>query len=562
MTPAPEPAVEDAEGDEDADAALAAALMNGSKKKSKKGKRAAFVMPDEEADMEAEQASASGATDNAPPEAATAKVISAAPFYAVAGEPAAAAEAEQPVDDVPVFGKKKKSKKASDVADVFAALELDADDGENGVAANAPAGELQFALSGFRQRTICISAYRTGKQDEKHVLGRIIVPAHTCRHCCSLLTRPLVWCCAEAPKPKQKGKGKGKAVADADSLWAALDVDGGQPAAADDKKTATESSREPATAPPPSETSTPQPGEHQGLNSAAGLYAASAGAHDGCLTRFVVSMACSHVLITSGIAAVAMRDIKQMLDFSIVVAEPVNSQTAAMPKTADEEEIDALLAQLDAPKAPEKPEKAGKKKKKGKAAARAADDEDLDALLAEIDGPRSQPAAPADGAATADSGAAADGEAAVADVSAATEAPDGKVEALGGKKKKKKGKGATAKAEDEDLNGLLAELDMEPPPTAATSPAEATPPAAQAAAESAVAPEAATVGAASADAAAADGDGADAEAEVSPCLCTSPVIPLCSHVVFSEVSGDVQAWRRPVRCLGLTSPDAPQQPTK
>ncbi len=70
--------------------------------------------------------------------------------------------------------------------------------------------------------------------------------------------------------------------------------------------------------------------------------------------------------------------------------------------TAEQEELDSLLAELDAPKAPPPEPAAGgkkKKKKKGGAAAaeRPADEEDLDAILAELGG--GPPAAAADSAA-------------------------------------------------------------------------------------------------------------------------------------------------------------------
>ena len=58
-------------------------------------------------------------------------------------------------------------------------------------------------------------------------------------------------------------------------------------------------------------------------------------------------------------------------------------------KTKDDEEIDALMAELDAPKqaaAPE-PSSSKKKKKKGKGGAAPAEEEDLDALLAEFGAP-------------------------------------------------------------------------------------------------------------------------------------------------------------------------------
>lgn len=71
---------------------------------------------------------------------------------------------------------------------------------------------------------------------------------------------------------------------------------------------------------------------------------------------------------------------------------------------AEQEEIDSLLAELDAPKAPP-PEPAGKKKKKkkgGAAAAEKAGDEDLDAILAELGGaPAATPAAAAEPTAAA-----------------------------------------------------------------------------------------------------------------------------------------------------------------
>ncbi len=90
--------------------------------------------------------------------------------------------------------------------------------------------------------------------------------SYYCDRASFLLYRPLLiieFCRAEAPKPMKKSKGKGKAIADADSLWAALDVEGGQAPAADGAETASEFLQEPVTAPEPSETSAPQQGAHQ-----------------------------------------------------------------------------------------------------------------------------------------------------------------------------------------------------------------------------------------------------------------------------------------------------------
>ncbi|GAB4816828.1 hypothetical protein N2152v2_003874 [Parachlorella kessleri] len=145
-----------------------------------------------------------------------------------------------------------------------------------------------------------------------------------------------------------------------------------------------------------------------------------------------------------------------------------------------DEDLDALLAELDGPKAPApepaapaaapEPEpaeaKKDKKGKKGKGKAAVAD-EDLDALLAELDGPKApalaaQPAVPAAAAA------------------AVEPAPAG-----GKSKKKKKGKGGAAKEEDEDLDTLLAELGAVPAQQVPAAAAPATEMAAAAAADEA-----------------------------------------------------------------------------
>ena len=241
--------------------------------------------------------------------------------------------------------------------------------------------------------------------------------------------------------------------------------------------------------------------------------------------------------------------------------DEASAKTVAKPSKADEDEIDALLAQLDAPKAaPEKAEKGGKKKKKGKAAAaaRAAEDEDLDALLAEIDGPRMAPAASTDGPAPADTApAAAEGEPAPATATAETEAaaPQPAAEG-GGKKKKKKGKGgAKAAGEDEDLDALLAELDMKPKQSAAEASAPAQP-AQQPADEVAGGTAAPAAGAAEAGDVVADGAADAADAEVRRCAAAHnrqhPAYVGLRHVihrVWLTLAVPVQRCRRV--CAGM-----------
>jgi len=145
----PEPATAEGSDGEDADAALAAPLTNGSKKKGKKGKRAAFVLP-EEAEAAAEDADAPQAADSTAPEAEPAATDGAvvddaadAPQSAAAAvgddadAPQPAGAPQEPADEPPVFGKKKK-KKTADAASLFAALDLDND----GPAMNGSAGDV------------------------------------------------------------------------------------------------------------------------------------------------------------------------------------------------------------------------------------------------------------------------------------------------------------------------------------------------------------------------------------------------------------------------------------
>lgn len=90
---------------------------------------------------------------------------------------------------------------------------------------------------------------------------------------------------------------------------------------------------------------------------------------------------------------------------SWVPAAESKAERKSKAKAAEEEDIDALLAQLDGPKAAEPAPEAGtggkKKKKKGKGGAAAKEEEDLDALLAEFGAPKAAEAAagPSTGAA-------------------------------------------------------------------------------------------------------------------------------------------------------------------
>lgn len=89
-----------------------------------------------------------------------------------------------------------------------------------------------------------------------------------------------------------------------------------------------------------------------------------------------------------------------------LAAAEAKSKRGGKAKKAEEDDIDALLAELDGPKAPEPVADAAsgkKKKKKGKGAAAAKEEEDLDALLAEFGAP--VPAKPATDAAGASAGA-------------------------------------------------------------------------------------------------------------------------------------------------------------
>ena len=133
--PEPEPAAAEASDEQGADAVLAAALMNGSKKKARKGKRAAFVLP-EEPEAAPEDVSPTEVADSIPPEAEPPAPDGAAVADDV-DEPQPAAALQEPADGVPVFGKKKK-KKTTDAASLFAALDLDANGAIDSSADAAP----------------------------------------------------------------------------------------------------------------------------------------------------------------------------------------------------------------------------------------------------------------------------------------------------------------------------------------------------------------------------------------------------------------------------------------
>ena len=257
--PEPEPAAAEGSDEEDADAALAAALMNGSNKKGKKGKRAAFVLPEESeaagedtdgpqlADstaLEAEPAVTDGAAiddeGDAPQPAATADDDADAP------QPATAPQ--EPADEAPVFGKKKK-KKTADAASLFAALDLDTDGpAANGSAGDAATGELFF----LKSTSFAADQRRLTRDCEPRLAA--------CSGLSCNLQIPSR--CAGVTKPKKKSKGK--AVADADSLWAALEADSGQ-AAPDAEPGASEAADAPAEAEPvvtPSEEAAAPSGAH------------------------------------------------------------------------------------------------------------------------------------------------------------------------------------------------------------------------------------------------------------------------------------------------------------
>ena len=138
--PEPEPTAAEGSDEEDADAALAAAHTNGSKKKGKKGKRAAFVLPEEPeaAAEEADEAPKLAASTAPEAEPAVTDGAAALDDDADASQPTAAPQ--EPADAVPVFGKKKK-KKTADAASLFAALDLDADAAANGAAGDVAHGD-------------------------------------------------------------------------------------------------------------------------------------------------------------------------------------------------------------------------------------------------------------------------------------------------------------------------------------------------------------------------------------------------------------------------------------